>query len=88
MDIDTFIEIMESDVCFNRISRKSCNVYDGISLLRKYIPDVGVEGASHDIIYSVDVDAIVNAGITVEDTEILRELCWSVENGEYLRCDV
>ena len=56
------------------------NAYQGLEIIRKYIPKKTVIcGADHDIIYSVDVDDLIEAGITKEDAEKLRNLNWMVE---------
>ena len=67
---------------------EGCNVFSGLEIIRKYIPGAGIEGADHDIVYSVDIDKLVEAGITEEDTMKLRGLNWMVEDNDYLACHV
>ena len=59
-------------------------VFLGLQLLRKYLPDADIEGANDDIIYSVDVEPLLEAGITEEDVEELARLRWRIKDGEYL----
>jgi hypothetical protein len=53
----------------------------GLKIIAKYLPAAGVEGADHDVIYSVDVNEIVKAGITEEDAIQLRQLNWMIDDG-------
>lgn len=55
---------------------------NGLQIIAKYFPNKTVlQGANHDIIYSVNVWEIVEAGITEEDTLELRLLGWHLEDG-------
>jgi hypothetical protein len=85
MNREKFIEIMlDEDI---KVSWEGCNVFLGLEIIRKYLPKSGIEGASHDIVYSVDIDEIIEAGITEEDVRKLRSLNWLTED-EYLACFV
>jgi len=64
------------------------NALVGLNIIAKYLPRKGIEGAEHDIIYSVDVEEIVEAGITEEDTRRLKELNWMIEEETCLACFV
>ena len=57
------------------------NAFQGLLILRKYIKyhDV-ICGAEHDEIYSVDVDEILEAGITEEDATDLAKLNWHIDS--------
>lgn len=67
------------------------NAIQGLAIIAKYINtsenDI-ICGADHDILYSVDVDVVIEAGITEEDATALRNLNWHIEDGEYLACFV
>jgi len=76
-------ESVESDIC----DLKECNVYAGLKIITKYCPSEGIEGADHDIIYSVGVESLVDAGISEEDVKQLARLNWMIQN-EYLACFV
>ena len=62
------------------------NALEGLKIIEKYIPGKGVEGAEHDIIYSVDIDELLESGITKEDAKELRRLNWMIEDSEYMAC--
>ena len=65
------------------------NAFQGLKIIEKYMP--GKElicGAGHDVIWSVGVDELIEAGITVEDVRALAKLNWMTEHGEYLACFV
>lgn len=65
---------------------KGDNAYQGLQILSKYT-DRLIQGAGHDIIYSVDIDEIIELGITREDIVELAKLNWMIEH-EYLACFV
>ena len=87
MTEEEFVEIMDDDSIKVNIG-DTCNACRGLDIIRKYCPNKGIEGADHDIIYSVSVSEIVAAGITNEDAAKLRGLNWRCELGEYLACFV
>jgi hypothetical protein len=65
------------------------NALDGLLLMQKYLPGTTlILGTDHDIIYSVDIDKLIEAGITEEDTIKLRDMNWIIEDGCYLACFV
>lgn len=63
------------------------NALDGLKIIQKYCPNKGVEAADHDIIYSVSVSEIVDAGITKEDAEYLSKINWMIDE-DSLACFV
>lgn len=75
MTRERFIEIME-DEDIKHVRPDGDTALAGLNLIAKYLPKKGVEAAEHDIIYSVDVDDIVEAGITEEDVVQLRTWNW------------
>ncbi len=89
MNREEFISIMsDDDKGGSLLSEAGDNALKGLLIISKYLPKKGIEGADHDIIYSVGVDEIIEAGITIEDTEMLRDQNWMVEDEEYLACYV
>jgi hypothetical protein len=86
MNEERFREIME-----NQDYDFECdddNAVLGLLLIRKYIPKAGIEGASHDIIYSVGIEELIEAGITEEDVIQLRNWNWMLYYEESLACFV
>ena len=58
------------------------NAFQGLQIIAKYVSPEShdiIGAAEHDVIYSVDVDEILKAGITEEDAKILRELNWMID---------
>ena len=89
MTQEKFEEIMTNDKIGGKLlSEPGCNALKGLFIITKYLPNAGIEGANHDIIYFVDVNKIVNAGITEEDTILLRKYNWMIEDSSYLACFV
>lgn len=83
-----FREIME-DEDSKTVFPKEDNALMGLKIIEKYLPLSGVEGANHDVIYACDVEDIVNAGITEEDTLTLRRINWMIdEDCDCLACFV
>ena len=67
-----------------------CRVLTGLEIMRKYIPDAKIDGADHDVVYSVDADKLVEAAITEDDAHMLLcNLGWHIDDGgEYMECYV
>jgi len=63
------------------------NCYQGLQILSKYTENL-IQGAGHDVVWSEDIDTLIESGITKEDAEKLRELNWMIEDGSYLACFV
>jgi ADP-glucose pyrophosphorylase len=55
------------------------NAFQGLQILSKYSDNL-IIAAEHDIIYSVDVDDVIEKGITKEDAIALRKLNWMIES--------
>lgn len=83
MNRQEFDKIFEADSG----SWKGDNAYQGLQIISKYT-DYLIEGADHDVIWSVDVDKLIEAGITKEDALELRRLNWMIEDGSYMACFV
>ncbi len=62
------------------------NAFQGLQILSKYT-DRLIEGANHDIIYSCDVDSVIDK-LTEEDAYALRKLNWHIEYNDYFACFV
>ena len=62
------------------------NAFQGLQILSKYTDNL-IQGAGHDVIWSVDVDEIIELGITKEDVTKLSLLNWMIEE-DYLACFV
>lgn len=68
---------------------KDDNVLKGLQIIASYFPEdtIVLQGAEHDIIYSVDVDELLDAGLTEENAIKLKNLNWTIYN-DYLACYV
>ena len=62
------------------------NAFQGLQILSKYTKNL-IHDAEHDIIYSEDVDEIVDK-MSEEDAVNLRKLNWMIYDGEYFACFV
>jgi hypothetical protein len=62
------------------------NAFQGLQILSKYTDNL-IQGAGHDVICSVDVDKIIELGITKEDITKLSLLNWMIEE-DCLACFV
>jgi len=69
------------------VSCEGDNAFLGLQIIVKYLPKSGVEGADHDIIYSADVDKLLEAGLTEDDAIQLRKLNWIISE-DCLACFV
>lgn len=63
------------------------NAIQGLLIIIKYLPKSGIEGATHDEIFSCGVDELLDAGLTKEDAEELRRLNWMIDE-DSLACFV
>lgn len=84
MTREEFEQILEED---NAGTWEGENAFQGLVIINKYLPNVGVEAAQHDIIYSAGVDEILEAGITIDDAKKLRDLNWMIQE-DSLACYV
>ena len=75
MTREQFDKVFENTECNDQVGD---HVYQGLQIIAKYTDLVGVY-AEHDIIYSEDVDKLIENGITLEDAEALRKLNWSID---------
>jgi len=88
LDRELFETIMEDDDLADLGRCEGCNALAGLNLIARYMPKAGIEGADHDIIYSVDVDELLGSGLTEQDARKLRELNWMIYDDNYLACFV
>ncbi len=64
------------------------NALQGLKVISEYFPGKTVlQGADHDIIYSVDAVEIIDAGLTEEHAWELSRLNWTITD-DYLACYV
>jgi hypothetical protein len=84
MTNERFKELMEID---SAGKWEGDNAYKGFQIIAKYTDNI-VQGAGHDIIYSENIDTLIENGITEEDVIALRELNWTVYDSDYLACYV
>ena len=73
---------------FNDVDSKweGDNAFQGLQILSKYTDNL-IQGAGHDVIWSVDVDEIIELGITKEDLTKLFLLNWIIDE-DCLACFV
>lgn len=83
MNRERFIEIMDQ----NSGPWEGDNAMQGLLILQKYTDNL-IQGAGHDVIWSEDIDKLIDKGITEEDVQELRRLNWMIEEGSYLACFV
>ena len=76
MTREEFTEIMRRNIAD---IPEECNVFLGLKIITKYLPKEGISGASHDVVYSVTIAQILEAGITEEDAIELRKLNWMTD---------
>lgn len=85
MTTDKFIEILNEEDNFS--STEGDDVVTGILIMIKYLPsnsNIIIQGAGHDDVWGPNIDELVDAGITEEDTHLLRKCGWRVEDHTYL----
>ena len=59
-------------------------VLRGLKIIEGYLPNKTlIEGADHDILYSVDIEDLIDAGITEGDVVMLGKFGWHVSD-DYL----
>lgn len=79
MDKYKFKELMKAD---GSVDMEGDNALRGLELIRKILDPNGALkptvlcAAEHDIIYSVGISELIDAGITEEDVVQLRKLNW------------
>jgi hypothetical protein len=77
MDKERFLEILDDSG--NDVVMSGDSVFDGLTIVSKYITNKSlIQGADHDIIYSVGINELVNSNITEDDVINLRKMNWIV----------
>jgi len=87
MNESEFLEILSDDEISGSDMGDKCNALAGLKIIQKYLPNMGVEWASHDIIGSTSIGGILKAGITKDDATTLSKLNW-MEHNDSLACFV
>lgn len=82
MDIEEFKDILEERSYDHEYSvEEGCEVFKGLLIVTKYLPNVGIEAAEHDQVFSANLKDLIEAGITPEDVIGLARLGWFEEFG-------
>ena len=63
------------------------NAFMGLEILSKYTKNL-IKGAGHDIIYSIDIEEVIELNITDEDLIQLAKLNWMIHEENELACFV
>jgi hypothetical protein len=83
MTIERLEEIF-SDENLSLVDWTGDNTYQGLQIIAKYIDpnnNTIITGAEHDVMYSVEGEYLIDAGLTEEDAIKLRDLNWSYYDG-------
>jgi len=75
-------EVMDGKSDLSRFKDRNTALL-GLNLIARYLPKSGVEAANHDVIYSVSVDELLEAGLTKEDAKELRDMNWMIEEDHF-----
>lgn len=83
MTEERFIEIFEpEDYTPCKVSTRD-KAYKGLQIIAKYMdPDKHyiIVACEHDMLYSVQMEELIESGITEEDVMLLENLGWQFEN--------
>lgn len=85
MTRERFLELFDNTKS-NLSKFEGDNAFLGLQILSKYTNKL-IEGADHDIIYSCDIDDVLD-NITEEEVIKLAELNWSLSDDDYFTCFV
>ena len=78
MTIEKFESIMNGGSKLQNYKGKDTAIL-GLLIIRKYLPQAGITGAEHDIIYSCSAEDLVDAGITTKDATELINMNWMID---------
>ena len=81
MNIEEVLKLFEEDT--PSIHSEGDVTLEGLNILAKYTKGTVLCGAEHDKIYSVDVDEVLEAGITDEELIRLRGLGFMIDDSSY-----
>ena len=90
MTVGEFRNILEQEK-ITSVTWQGDNVFQGLKLIEGYLNPLEwnlITAAEHDIIYSVEVEMLINAGITEPDIKQLGRLNWMVWEDACLACFV
>ena len=79
-------EIIEKIYAETESEWEGDNAFQGLQIIAKYIDPTKndiIQGADHDVIYSVDGQDLLDAGITKKDLKALFKLNWSYEDSSF-----
>jgi len=80
MTKEKLIEIMKN---YNIKSVKNCdNAFMGLQILSKYTKNT-IKEADFDIIYSENIDVLIDAGLSREDCVELKSFNWKIDAREH-----
>jgi len=86
MNIEELKTIFEES---DYVSWKGDSALQGLKIISGYFPNRTVlEGADHDIIYSVDAEDLIEAGLTEEHAIELSKLNWMIYDDYCMACYV
>jgi len=81
MNIEEVLELFENDT--PSIHFEGDETLEGLNILAKYTKGSVLCGAEHDKIYSVDIEEVLEAGITDEELIRLRGLGFMIDDCSY-----
>jgi len=74
-------EIMDNDSSMSMKKYEDVDrALEGFKILAKYSPKHVVQGAGHDIVWSLDIIDAIKFGITEEDAKTLCEMNWFIDD--------
>lgn len=78
MTVENLKKILDDE---DSVSWDGDNALEGLTILSKYFPGKTVlQAADHDIIYSVDAQEALDAGLSLCDAQKLAHLNWMVDS--------
>jgi hypothetical protein len=89
MNRERLIEIMSNDDGdISAMRACKCTATEGLNILSKYTDKSVLTGANHDVIFSIDIDDALEAGLTEVEAIRLREINWMLEDEDFFACFV
>jgi len=76
MKFGEFVDIIDNT---DRDRTATSVIYKGLSIMREYIPEADIHASGHDVVYSVTVQELVDAGISKYDVLQLAALGWRID---------